>query len=112
MIKAVFYIALIGGIIYSGVLFGLPYYNYRVFKSDVIEMSKINAAIGMDDEKFTQKILEQAKENNIPIKEENIKLSRDEADKRRRDIMITWSETVDLFGLYQHTYRFKVNTRQ
>lgn len=111
MIKAVFYLALIGGIIYSGILFGLPYYNYKVFKSDLDEMAKIEVALGMTDEKFNQKILQYAKDANIPITEENIRVYKDKDNQKNRDIVVSWSEAVDLFGFYLYTYQFKIDTR-
>lgn len=111
MIKAVFYFALIGGIIYGGILFGLPYYNYMVFKSDLDEMAKIDIAFNMTDEKFNQKILQQAKDANVPITEKNIKIYRDSDNPRNRDVIVSWSVTVDLFGFYQHTYHFQIDTR-
>ena len=110
MIKTLFYIALIGVIIYSGVLFGLPYYNYKVFKSDMDDMAKIEVALNMNDEKFSKKILKHAKDANIPITMENISISRDKEYQKNRDIVVKWSQTVDLFGLYQYTYQFKIDT--
>jgi hypothetical protein len=111
MFKTIFYIALIGFIIYAGILFGAPYYKYRVFKSDMHEMSKIHSVFKMTESEFKKDIVEKAEETGLPITEKNIKIYQNEEQRKRRDIVVSWAETVDLFGLYQYTYNFSIDTR-
>ena len=111
MIKAVIYIALFVGILYTGFLFGTPYYNYRVFKSDLDEMAKVESAVMINRrDKFMEKILELAENSSIPITEEDIELHSDESQRNHIDISVEWTETVDLYGAYQHTYKFQIDT--
>ena len=84
-----------------------------IFRGDLMdEMAKIDVALSINDEKFNQKVLQHAKDSNLPITIKNIKIHEDEDNQKTRDIIVSWSETVDLFGLYQHTYQFKVDTRE
>lgn len=112
MIKIGIYIALFVGILYTAILFGMPYYQYKVFKSDLEEMTKIESVITRHKDMFIEKVMKLAEDSNIPITEENIKFHRDESNKNDIDISVEWTTTVDLHGIYQHTYEFSVDTRQ
>lgn len=95
----------VGLALYSAFLFGVPHYHYMVFKSDLREVSKMNSNQFREGEMMS-KVKEMARNFHIPLKDENIKLTRDLTYK----IEVSWEETVDLFTIYQKTFKFAVDT--
>jgi hypothetical protein len=106
--KVIFYLTLVGLFIYVGILFGLPHYDYRVFKSDIKETLAWSVE-KMGDEAFRQEIMKYANESHIPIQPEDIVITQTD---KRRDVAVAWQVTVDLFGVYQKTYDFQVDTSE
>jgi hypothetical protein len=105
-IKLVFITAILVFLIYSGIQFGMPYYRYSAFKADAKELARIS--LGNVDRTRTQ-IFERAQELNIPIGEQDITVTRTEKTVR---IQTSWSETVDLLGVYQKTLDFDLRIEE
>ncbi len=105
-IRFVIVTALLAFCVYAGIKFGMPYYRYSAFKSDVKEFVRIS--IG-DVEKTKAQIFERAKELRLPIEEEDIKVTKTEKLVR---VKTAWSETVDLLGVYQKTLKFDIDVEE
>lgn len=103
VIKFLFVIALVVLAIYVGVQFGIPYYNYSAFKSDAKDLAVMN--IG-NIEKTKQAVFERAQELKIPIEEKDILVTK-EVNLTR--VQTVWSETINIFGIYEKTLEFAVD---
>lgn len=101
-IKFVFVTGLLAFLVYAGIKFGMPHYRYSAFKSDTKGIARIFTG---DTEKTKELIFERAMELKIPLKEEDIVVTKTE---RRVIIRTSWSETVDLLGLYQKKFNFAI----
>ncbi|HLC16916.1 MAG TPA: hypothetical protein VJL89_11900 [Thermodesulfovibrionia bacterium] len=108
MAKTIIGLAVFGLIIYIIVMLGLPVYNYHVFKSDLSETSTWDTDVRISDKLFKEKVLKYAEDSSIPISEEDIEVFQDGDE---RDIAVSWSETVNLFNIYQKTYEYTIDTR-
>ncbi len=102
-IKFFFVIAILAFTIYAGLKFGMPYYKYLAFKSDVKEIIRIS--IG-DTENTRAQIFERAQELKLPLEEKDIMVTKTEKTVRVRT---SWSETADIFGVYQKKFGFAVD---
>jgi len=102
-IKPLLTIAILAAVVYGGYLFGMPYYRYEAFKSEVKATMKIE--IG-DAEKMRTRIYEVAQDFKIPLEEKDIIVSKKERSLR---VQIAWSVDVDVFGLYHRTLHFEIN---
>lgn len=105
-IKFIFVVALLAFSIYAGIKFGMPYYRYSAFKSDAKELARIS--IG-DAEKTRAQIFERAQELELPLEENDIKVTKTVRGVR---VQASWSETVDLLGLYQKKFNFAVDEEE
>jgi predicted membrane protein len=106
MKKGIFWILLLVFLAYLGFKFGVPYYRYLAFKADTKEIVKISIDV-KDDEKIRNKIFERAQELKVPIEKDDIEISRTERVLRVR---ISWFEVVDIYGIYQKTLTFSIDT--
>jgi len=66
MVKTFISIGVLGLIIYIIVLFGLPVYNYNVFKGDLTEMSTWDTDVRMSEKQFKERVMAYAEESSIP----------------------------------------------
>ncbi len=106
MKKAIFWLVILALLVYSGFQFGIPYYRYTAFKTDAKEIARISLG---EVEKTRAQIFLRAQELNIPIEEKEIMVTR--TDKLVR-VKTSWSESVNLFGIYQKTLNFTVNVQE
>lgn len=106
MKKAIFWLVILALLVYSGFQFGMPYYRYTAFKTDAKEIARISLG---EVEKTRAQIFLRAQELNIPIEEKEIMVTR--TDKLVR-VKVSWSESVNLFGIYQKTLNFTVNIQE
>jgi uncharacterized protein (DUF608 family) len=104
--KAIFWLVILALLVYSGFQFGIPYYRYTAFKTDAKEIARISLG---EVEKTRAQIFLRAQELNIPIEEKEIMVTR--TDKLVR-VKTSWSESVNLFGIYQKTLNFTVNIQE
>ncbi|MEW6583984.1 MAG: hypothetical protein AB1442_00060 [Nitrospirota bacterium] len=105
-VKLIFVILLLVFMAYLGYSFGMPYYRYSAFKSDVREMARISLG---NEERTRAQILEKAEEYRIPITEDTLNVTVTSKSVR---VSTAWSETVDVLGLYQKTLRFNVDIEE
>ena len=105
-IKFIFVILVLASLVYTGLKFGMLYYRYSAFKSDAKELARIS--IG-DTEKTRAQIFERAQELKLPFDENDIKVAKTAKGIRVR---ASWSETVDLLGLYQKEFNFAVDEEE
>ncbi|MDP3260006.1 MAG: hypothetical protein Q8M34_05400 [Thermodesulfovibrionales bacterium] len=105
--KFVFVIGLIAFLMYAGFQLGMPFYRYTSFKTDAKEIARVS--VSGDIERTRAQIFERAQELNIPIKEKDI-----EAMKTTRGMRVktAWSEEVDILGIYQKTFDFKLDVEE
>ena len=89
--------------IYVGIKFAMPYYRYSAFKSDAKELARVS--IG-DTERTKEQLLGRAQELNLPLRGNDIQVIKLEKTVRVRT---SWSEIVDILGLYQRKLNFSVD---
>ena len=106
MKKAIFWLVILALLIYSGFQFGIPYYRYTAFKTDAKEIARISLG---EVEKTRAQIFLRAQELNIPIEEKEIVVT---STNKLVRVKVSWSESVNLFGIYQKTLNFTVNIQE
>lgn len=104
-IKFLVIIAIFVLCIYAGYKFVVPYYKYTAFKSDVKEILRVYTG---DVDRVKSQIYQKVDELNIPLDKESIKFKP--VDKSLI-VQASWSETVDLLGIYQHTLNFSIDLK-
>lgn len=105
--KFVFVLLIIAFLMYAGLQFGMPFYRHSSLRSDVEQVARISIAGDVD--KTRAQIFELAQELNIPIKEQDIEVIKTARGMR---VKTSWSETVDILGLYQKTFDFKIDVEE
>lgn len=105
-IKFLLSIALLIFIVYAGLQFGMPYYRHSAFKTDAKELARIS--IGEPDKTRAQ-IFERAQELKLPLEEKDIVVTKSTRGTR---VKASWSETVDILGIYQKTFDFTVDVEE
>jgi hypothetical protein len=106
MKKGIFWLLFLVLLVYLGFKFGVPYYRYLAFKSDTKEIARISVDV-RDDEQIRNRIFERAQELKIPIEKDDIEISRTDRVLRVRT---SWFEVVDIYGIYQKTLTFSIDT--
>lgn len=106
MKKAIFWLVILALLVYSGFQFGIPYYRYTAFKTDAKEIARISLG---EVEKTRAQIFLRAQELNIPIEEKEIVVT---STNKLVRVKASWSESVNLFGIYQKTLNFTVNIQE
>jgi len=105
-IKVAFILAVLALCIYAGFQLGTPYYRYSVFKSDAKEITRV----GLGDVKRTKTMLfEKAQELKLPLEENDLSVV---ITNTRVHVKTSWSETVDLFGIYQKELNFSIDIEE
>jgi len=104
--KFAFVTALIVFAMYAGLQFGMPFYRYSTLKTDATELARISVG---DLEKTRAQIAERAEELKLPITEKDIEVVREGKLVRVR---ASWSETVDMLGLYQKKIVFNLDIKE
>jgi hypothetical protein len=91
---------------YSGVQFGTPYYRHSAFENDVKDIARTSSG---DLKKAKEDVYASATEYKVPIGEDDIVV-----EKRGNKIHIqtSWSQTIDILGLYQKTVDFNVDVEE
>lgn len=103
--KKFFSLLVVGLALFSAYLFGVPFYHYLVFKSDLKEISKMNSNQFREGEMML-KVKEMARDMSVPLQDKDIILTRD----RTYRIELSWEETVNWLSIYQKTFQFAVDT--
>ncbi len=91
---------------YSGYQFGIPYYRHSAFKDETKEIARISQG---DMKKVAEDVYAAALESKVPVGENDILV-----EKRGNKIHIrtSWSQTIDILGLYQKTVDFDVDVEE
>jgi len=105
--KFVFVLLIIAFLMYAGFQLGMPYYRYTSFRTDVEEIARVSVAGDID--KTRAQVFERAQGVNIPIKEQDIEVIKTTRGMR---VKTAWSETVDILGIYQKTFDFKIDVEE
>lgn len=103
-VKAILVILILIFACYAGFQFAMPYYRHSALKSDAIEMARVS--LGHAD-KLHASIIERARELNVPIQEENILVEK--AGSTAMHVSMSWSEEVNILGMYQKTLDFSID---
>jgi hypothetical protein len=102
-VKLIFILAIFVALVFVGFSFGKPYYRYytlRSFTHDMLEEQVGNAPT------IREKVLADAVELNIPLKEGDLKVTQGEKSIKVR---ATWSEVVDFWGYYRKQLDFAMD---
>jgi len=105
--RKIIWLLILSFLVYSGIKFGMPYYRYVAFKSEVKEMTKVS--VGLKDEEIKNRVFERAQELKIPIQRDDIELFTTE---KMVQIRTSWFEVVDILGLYRKTLIFSVDSTE
>ncbi len=105
--KFVFVLGLIAFLMYAGFQIGMPFYRYTSFKTDAKEIARVS--VSGDIERTRAQVFERAQELNIQIKEKDIEVVKTTRGMR---VKTAWSEEVDILGIYQKTFDFKINIEE
>lgn len=106
MKKAILWLFILFLLGYAGVKFGHPYYKYLAFKDEAKAIAKLPHD---KEEEYWIKVLEKIEDLNLPVKKEDIKITKMDGVAR---ITASWYEVVDFFGYYQKTLYFKFDTQE
>lgn len=104
-VKGLLILLVIAAVGYAGIAFGMPYYRYNTLISHMKTYYEFEGG-RVTVEAIKEKVMEEAEKLNIPINEENVKVTMNEAKFIK--IEATWSEIVDFWGYYQHKLDFEV----
>ncbi len=104
-IKKFAYVVTFIFVVYTGFQFGMPYYRYYAFRTDVADYVKFKYRNKDDISALKSKILEKALDLGIPISANHIKAEHIEGGYW---VIVQWQETVDILGQYQKTLHFRV----
>ncbi len=99
-VKGVIYLLIFVFMVFLAVKFATPFYHYYFFKMQSEGDLKINVNYVKP---IKEKVMETAKEFNVPVSEENLRITVDGAD---RTLNASWTEEVDIFGYYQREFHF------
>lgn len=100
-LKRLIWIAVLGLAVYSGYMFGMPYYRYYAFKSDAADMVRFRIT---DVQEMKEKVLEKAKDYGVPVDEGAIQIWKtEEGDYRMK---ASWFEDVNILGVYKKRLMF------
>lgn len=99
--KALLCFGILAVFAYSGIRLGEPYWRYYSFKSKVEDIAKFEDR----QENILPAVIGQAQEIGIPITESDVTIS---GSKGRYIIETGWTEKVNLFDIYEHTYDFRI----
>jgi len=105
--RKIIWLLILSFLVYSGIKFGMPYYRYVAFKSEVKEMTKVS--VGLKDEEIKNRVFERAQELKIPIQRDDIELFTTE---KMVQIRTSWFEVVDILGLYRKTLIFSIDSTE
>ena len=105
--RKIIWLLILSFLVYSGIKFGMPYYRYVAFKSEVKEMTKVS--VGLKDEEIKNRVFERAQELKIPIQRDDIELFTTE---KMVQIKTSWFEVVEILGLYRKTLIFSIDSTE
>jgi hypothetical protein len=105
--RKIIWLLILSFLVYSGIKFGMPYYRYVAFKSEVKEIARISA--GLKEDEIKNRTFERAEELKIPIQKDDIELF---TTVKMVQIRTSWFEVVDILGLYRKTLIFSIDSTE
>ncbi len=105
-IKPVLTILVVIVFVYAGYQFAVPYYKHSSLKSEAKELARIS--LGKEDA-LRDKILNKAEELDLPISRNQIFVMRTGNTMR---VQVSWTDKVDIMGLYQKEIDFKIDINE
>jgi hypothetical protein len=102
LVKGIFTILLLVFVAFLLISYGKPYFRSYVLGSHTRDI--LRSEIGNIDTIKT-KIMEEAKELNVPLNEENLEVVREKVIK----VNASWTDTVDFWGYYETRIDFSMN---
>lgn len=93
--------------IHLGYLYGKMYYGYLKMEEAMKEASL--SVVGEKDDVIRRAIVEKAKDAGVPLKEESIRIL---SDGRTKHAEVSWSVTINLFGLFPQKHDFRISSRR
>jgi hypothetical protein len=105
--RKIIWLLILSFLVYSGIKFGMPYYRYVAFKSEIKEIARISA--GLKEDEIKNRMFERAEELRIPIQKDDIELFTTE---KMVQIRTSWFEVVDILGLYRKTLIFSIDSTE
>ncbi len=106
-IKGLFFILILGALIYAGISFGKPYYRYYALKTSSRDYLK--SEIERHPEAIKKKVMTSADELNVPLLEKNLIIAQSD---NSITLKANWSETVDFFGYYRAVLPFVIDIKE
>lgn len=100
--KVLVCLTILGLLVYSGIRLGEPYYRYYSFKAKVEDVAKFEE----EREMILSEVMKYAREIGIPITETDVSIG---GERGRYEIETSWTETVNLFDIYEQTYNFHIS---
>ncbi len=91
---------------YVGYKFAIPYYRYAALKSDAVAIARLSYT---SPDKYRDMFYERAVSLKVPIELSDIYVS---IQNNRVNIATSWSEVVDLAGLYQYELHFDIDVEE
>ncbi len=91
---------------YVGYKFAIPYYRYAALKSDAVAIARLSYT---SPEKYRNMVYERAVTLKVPIEPSDIYVS---IQNNRVNIATSWSEVVDLAGIYQYELHFDIDVEE
>ena len=102
--KFIVFLLLSGAIIYIGILFGTPQYQYYAFKSDIEELSVLR---NLELREVREEIKESIDYYGVPVKMSSVLVEKLPNYEYR--IKVSWKTTVNLLDFYEKTYQFSID---
>lgn len=103
-LKVLFWLVILFIAGYACYKFVPPLFGYQMMKYEVGSTAKV--AHLYSDEEIKQRLLEKARDWNVPIEWDDMAVER---RTRRIDIKIEYDVTVDLYQDYDKTWLFRIN---
>lgn len=92
---------------YAGFQFAVPYYKHSVLKSDAKEMARVS--LGRED-KLRDMLYERINELKIPAKHDDIHVQA--LTNNSMSVRISWTDEVDILGMYHKQLFFNIDIRE
>ncbi len=105
-IKPIVSILLIVLLVYIGYKFAIPYYKYTTLKSEAKQIARLELH---NTKRVQNMVFKKAKALKVPIKKEDIHVR---VAEEMITIRTSWSETVDILGIYQKNLIFTIDITQ
>lgn len=102
----VMFVLVLGIGIHLGYLYGTMYYGYLKMEEAMKEASL--SVVVEREETIRKAIIEKAKDAGVPLKEENIRIL---SDGRTKHAEVSWSVTLNLFGVFPRKHDFRISGR-